>query len=137
MNLLSFLKSKTHKAAPRPLHLFNTLSKKKEEFEPISLRHVKMYNCGPTVYDVQTIGNLRPPVSADVLKRTLSYNGYAVKQVTNITDVGCLTSDADEGEDKMSKGLRREGKEINLKNMRALGTKIFEDFLQGFRTAEY
>ena len=68
-----------------------------------------MYNCGPTVYDYQHIGNLRPYVFADLLKRTFIYNGYRVAQVINITDVGHLVSDADEGEDKMEASSRKLG----------------------------
>jgi len=93
-----------------PLYFFNTLTNKKEEFKPLRDSEVRMYNCGPTVYDVQHIGNMRPYVFADVLRRTLEYNGHKVKQVINITDVGHLTSDADEGEDKMEKAAAKEGK---------------------------
>ena len=78
-----------------------------------------MYNCGPTVYNFAHIGNLRAYVFADVLRRTLEYNGYVVKQVMNITDVGEPTSD--ESEDKMAKGLRREGKPQTLEAMKELG----------------
>ncbi len=91
------------------LLLFNTQTQKKEEFTPLNPRIVKMYNCGPTVYDYQHIGNLRAYIFADILKRTLIYNNYTVKQVINITDVGHLTSDADIGEDKMEKGAFRAG----------------------------
>src|SRR3989338_10171070 len=102
------------------LLLFNTLSREKEEFAPIQPNEVRMYTCGPTVYDYVHIGNLRSYVFADFLRRTLEYLGYKVKQVMNITDIGHLSSDADSGEDKMTKGLLREGKELNLKNMREL-----------------
>ncbi len=118
----------------RPLFLYNTLTKSKEEFTlPRYVRTVRMYNCGPTVYDVQHIGNLSAFVFADVLRRTLEYNGFTVKQVVNITDVGHLTSDADEGEDKMSKGLRREGKSLTLENMRDLGERYTKIFLEDLR----
>jgi cysteinyl-tRNA synthetase len=91
----------------RPLlRFFNTLSGEVEPFVPLSPKLVKMYNCGPTVYDRQHIGNLRPYIFADVLRRALEHWGYPVKQVINITDVGHLTSDADEGEDKMEKSAR-------------------------------
>jgi len=117
-----------------PFYIYNTLSKTKEEFTlSLGVRTVRMYNCGPTVYDVQHIGNLSAFVFADILRRTLEYNGFSVKQVINITDVGHLTSDADEGEDKMSKGLRREGLELTLENMAKLAeryTKIFLHDLQ-------
>src|SRR3989344_9121502 len=110
------------------LLLFNTLSREKEEFAPIQPNEVRMYTCGPTVYDYVHIGNLRSYVFADVLRRTLEYLGYKVKQVMNITDIGHLSSDADSGEDKMTKGLLREGKELNLKNMRELAEFYTEKF---------
>jgi len=102
------------------LKLFNTLTKKKEEFKPIKEGQVGMYNCGPTVYDYAHIGNLRSYLFADTLRRTLEWNGYAVRQVMNITDFGHLSSDADSGEDKMLKGLEREGKPHTLEAMREL-----------------
>jgi cysteinyl-tRNA synthetase len=117
----------------QPLYLYNTLSKNKEEFSPITDSRVGMYNCGPTVYDVVHIGNLRAYVFADILRRTLEWNGYAVRHIVNITDVGHLTSDADEGEDKMTKGLKREGLPITLEAMHTLAekyTKVFEEDLE-------
>ncbi len=93
--------------------LFNTLSKKKEVFEPILPGEVKIYQCGPTVYFTQHIGNMRAMVIADVLVRTFKYLDYEVKFARNYTDVGHLTSDSDEGEDKMEKGAQREGKTPN------------------------
>jgi len=126
--------SKSKRPASLPLYLYNTLGKSKQIFTlPAQASAVRMYNCGPTVYDVQHIGNLSMFVFADTLRRALEYNNFSVKQVINITDVGHLTSDADEGEDKMTKGLRREGKELTLENMRELGeryTKIFLNDLQ-------
>ncbi len=101
---------KTQVHSSVPLYFFNTLSNKKEEFKVRVGNKVTMYNCGPTVYDFQHIGNMRPYIFADILKRTLTYNGYEVKQVINITDVGHLVSDADDGEDKMEKGARKHGK---------------------------
>ena len=113
-----------------PLYLYNTLGKAKQKFTlPPHVRTVRMYNCGPTVYGVQHIGNLSAFVFADILRRTLEYNGFSVKQTVNITDVGHLTSDADEGEDKMSKGLKREGLEPTLDNMRTLAEKYTGQFL--------
>jgi cysteinyl-tRNA synthetase len=94
----------------KQLYLFNTLTRKKEMFEPITKNHVGLYTCGPTVYNYVHIGNLRTYIFEDILKRVLKYNGYEVNHVMNITDVGHLTSDADEGEDKMEKGSLREGK---------------------------
>lgn len=93
-----------------PLTLFNTLGRQKQTFNPIKKGSVGLYTCGPTVYDYAHIGNLRSFVFEDILKRVLQYNDYKVKHAMNITDVGHLTSDADEGEDKMEKGSRRTGK---------------------------
>ncbi len=92
------------------LKFFNTLSHKKEIFKPIHKGRVGIYTCGPTVYQYAHIGNMRAYVIADTLKRALEYSGLKVKHVINITDVGHLTSDADEGEDKMEAGARREQK---------------------------
>ncbi len=92
------------------IFLYNTKSKKKEKFEPIREHEVSMYHCGPTVYNYAHIGNLRSYVFADTLRRMFEWNNFTVKQVINITDVGHLVSDGDEGEDKMQKGARREGK---------------------------
>ena len=96
-----------------PVFLFNTLSQKKDAFTPIRDKEVRMYNCGPTVYDYPHIGNFRSWIFADILRRTLEYNGYRVKQVINITDVGHLTSDADVGEDKVERRARLEGKKVS------------------------
>ncbi len=100
------------------LFLYNTLTGKKEEFKPLIPGTVSMYNCGPTVYNYAHIGNLRAYVFVDVLRRTLERNGYKVKQAMNITDVGHLTSDGDDGDDKMVKALKREGKPFTLEAMR-------------------
>lgn len=87
-----------------------------------------MYSCGPTVYDNQHIGNLANVVFVDTLRRVLEYNGYSVQQVINFTDFGHLTSDADEGEDKMVLGLRREGLALTIGNMRALADMYITGF---------
>ncbi|MEK6845573.1 MAG: cysteine--tRNA ligase, partial [Nanoarchaeota archaeon] len=92
--------------------LYNTLSRKKEEFVPLDKKEVRLYTCGPTVYNYAHIGNLRAYLFEDWLKRVLLFNGYRVNHVMNITDVGHLTSDADTGEDKMLKGAKREGKTV-------------------------
>ncbi len=92
------------------IKLYNTLSRKKETFKPIKDKKVGMYTCGPTVYWYQHIGNLRSYIFADILKRVLSFNNFKVKHVMNITDVGHLTSNADEGEDKMEMAAKKEGK---------------------------
>ncbi len=94
------------------LTIYNTLTRKKELFKPIQAKQVGMYTCGPTVYNYTHLGNLRTFLFEDFLKRVLVYNDYPVKHVMNITDVGHLTSDADEGEDKMEKGARREKKSV-------------------------
>ena len=94
------------------MYLYNSATHKKEEFVPYDPKLVKMYTCGPTVYHFAHIGNLRSYIMEDVLEKYLRYAGYPVKRVMNITDVGHLTSDADEGEDKMLKGARREHKTV-------------------------
>lgn len=94
------------------MKIYNTLTKKKEVFKPISEEQVGMYTCGPTVYHYAHIGNLRTYIMEDVLEKELRYEGYNVKRVMNITDVGHLSSDADTGEDKMLKGAKREHKTV-------------------------
>ena len=94
------------------MKLYNSLSHEKEEFKPIIDGKVSMYTCGPTVYHFAHIGNLRSYIMEDILEKYLRYIGYNVKRVMNITDVGHLTSDADEGEDKMLKGAKRENKSV-------------------------
>ena len=91
------------------LHLYDTYARALRRFEPIDASAVGLYCCGPTVYDFAHIGNLRTYLFEDVLRRTLEFNGYRVRHVMNITDVGHLVSDADDGEDKMEKGSRRTG----------------------------
>ncbi len=110
------------------IYLHNTLSGKKEEFKPLKEGHVSMYNCGPTVYNYAHIGNLRSYVFADTLRRTFEYNKYKVNQVVNITDIGHLSSDADDGEDKMTKALKREKKPLTLVAMREVADKYFGKF---------
>lgn len=89
--------------------LYNTAARKKEEFKPITEGKVGIYSCGPTVYWNQHVGNMYAYLFADILVRTLKYLDYEVKQVMNLTDVGHLTSDADEGDDKMEVGAKRDG----------------------------
>jgi cysteinyl-tRNA synthetase len=93
-----------------PIKLFNTMGRKKQTFKPLKPGLVRMYTCGPTVYDYAHLGHFRAYVFVDVLKRMLKFNGLHVKQVMNITDVGHLTSDADTGEDKIEKKAREERK---------------------------
>ena len=92
------------------IQLYNSLQRKKSEFNPIHPGKVGLYTCGPTVYNFAHIGNLRTYVFEDILKRVLRYNDFQVKHVMNITDVGHLTGDRDMGEDKMEKGAQREGR---------------------------
>ena len=94
------------------MYLYNSATHKKEEFKTHTPGHVEMYTCGPTVYHFAHIGNLRSYIMEDVLEKYLRYAGYSVNRVMNITDVGHLTSDADQGEDKMLKGARREHKTV-------------------------
>ena len=107
-----------------PLRLYNTLTRKKEIFKPIKGKNVGIYTCGPTVYWYQHIGNLRSYVFPDILKKLLKAEGYKVKHVINITDVGHLTSDADIGEDKMEKAARKERK--SAKEIANYYFKVFE-----------
>ena len=93
------------------LKLFNTLSREKEVFKPIDEKEVRIYTCGPTVYYFAHVGNLRSYLFMDNLRRVLKYNAYNLRHAMNITDVGHLESDADEGEDKMAKAARREHKD--------------------------
>lgn len=93
-----------------PIFLTNTLSRKKEEFQPINSGKVGIYSCGPTVYQPASIGNFRAFVFADTLRRMFESSGYEVMQVMNITDVGHLVGDGDEGEDKLEKSAKKEGR---------------------------
>lgn len=92
------------------LRIYNTLTRQKEEFKPLKEGKVTMYSCGPTVYSYAHIGNLRTYIFMDIFRRTLKYDGYKLKGVMNITDVGHLLSDGDEGEDKMAKAAREQKK---------------------------
>ena len=94
------------------MKIYNTLTKKVEEFIPIDKNEVKMYTCGPTVYNYAHVGNLRTYIFEDIFEKTLNYIGYNVKRVMNITDIGHLTSDADTGEDKMVESAKKEGKSV-------------------------
>ncbi|MEG0026130.1 MAG: cysteine--tRNA ligase [Bacilli bacterium] len=94
------------------MQIYNTLTKKIEPFIPINKNEIKMYTCGPTVYNYAHIGNLRTYISEDILQKTLEYLGYQVTRCMNITDVGHLTSDADTGDDKMAVAVKREKKSV-------------------------
>lgn len=127
--MLSGLFKKKEPVQIRDIYLFNTLSRKLETFEPVDSREVKIYTCGPTVYDYVHIGNLRSFVFADILKRVLVRNGFEVNHTINLTDFGHLTDDGDAGEDKMMKGLKSEGLSINLDSMKKLSNKFIEAFM--------
>lgn len=114
------------------LTLHNTLTKKQEQFVPLADKRVLMYQCGPTLYWVQHIGNLRSMVLADLIVRSLRYLGYSVTFVRNYTDVGHLTSDEDSGEDKMEKGVRREKK--TPQEIASKYREIFEHDVQALHT---
>lgn len=132
MPILRFFKDTVGKRTP--LYLHNTLSKETQRFSlPVHARYVRMYNCGPTVYGKQHIGNLSMFVFTDILRRALEYNGYTVRQTINITDFGHLVSDADEGEDKMLKGLKRDGLKPSMENMHEMATKYMNIFLEDIR----
>ena len=109
------------------MKLYNTLNRKIEEFKPIDKKRVKVYTCGPTVYWFAHIGNFTSYVYWDLLIRALQLCGYEVNRAMNITDVGHLTSDADDGEDKMEKGAKREGKTVW-----EIAQKYMDDFMENF-----
>ena len=110
------------------MKLYNTLTRKVEEFKPNFEGKVKMYTCGPTVYNYAHIGNFRTYIMEDILEKGLEFLGYDVERVMNITDVGHLTSDADTGEDKMLKGAKRENKSV-LEIAKFYTDKFFDDFV--------
>lgn len=109
---------------PSKILLYNSLTKKKETFHPLKDKKVTFYTCGPTVYDYVHIGNLRAYIVSDILYRLFISNGYSVKRVMNITDVGHLTSDADEGEDKVELAAKKAGK--TARDITAFYTKAFK-----------
>jgi len=134
MDMPKFLSALWQRSSDTPLYFYNTLGLEKQRFEPMpGAKEVRMYNCGPTVYGRQHIGNLSMFVFTDVLRRTLEYKGFKIKQSINFTDFGHLSSDADEGDDKMTKGLQREGLALTLDNMKALGEKYANLFLEDIR----
>jgi len=110
------------------LRLFDTYTREVREFKPLNANQVGLYTCGPTVYDFAHLGNLRTYLFEDILRRVLECNGYPVKHVMNITDVGHLVSDADTGEDKMEKGARRTGK--SAWQIAEEYTRVFQEDLQ-------
>ena len=110
------------------MKLYNTLTRKVEEFTPQDTERVKIYTCGPTVYSFAHIGNFTAYIYWDLLIRTIRLNGWKEDRVLNITDVGHLASDADDGEDKMEKGARREGKTVWQ-----VAEMYMNDYLANFR----
>ncbi|MBX4199056.1 cysteine--tRNA ligase [Candidatus Parcubacteria bacterium] len=107
--------------------VYNSLGKRLETVQPIRKGEVGIYSCGPTVYDYAHIGNLRSFLLSDLVRRSFEYSGLKVKQVMNITDVG-IGGNNDEGEDKIIKGLKREGKEVTMESMKELGDFYTEKF---------
>ncbi len=107
------------------LELYNTLTRKKENFKSLKKGRAGLYSCGPTVYWFQHIGNLRSYISWDILKRVLNFNNYKVKHVINVTDVGHLTSDGDTGEDKIERAAKKQGK--TAKEIASFYLKVFRD----------
>ena len=124
MSLLDFFKKSPPKKVPLRFH--NTLSGELESFTPLNGGPVKMYNCGPTVYDFQHIGNLKAYIFADTIKRSLALWGHKTKQVINITDVGHLVSDNDDGEDKMEVGAKKRGQTVE-EVVQEVTAAFFED----------
>jgi len=122
-------KSKSDNRPPR-VFFTNTLSDSKELFISLKPGIVSMYTCGPTMYGPAHIGNLRAYVFSDTIVRILSFAGYRVQRVINITDFGHLVSEGDDGEDKMTKGLNREGLPLTMSNMRAMADKYTNIFLE-------
>lgn len=115
------------------MRLYNTLSGTTEDFAPIRKGEVKLYSCGPTVYDYAHIGNMRSYVFSDLVRRSLEYTGHDVTQVVNITDIGHLTSDADSGDDKMVKGLKRENLPLTLEGLKKLADKYEAAFKEDLK----
>ena len=109
------------------ISFYNTLTRTKEDFKPIDGNTVRIYTCGPTVYKDATIGNMKSYIFMDTLRRVLKYNGFSLKHAMNITDVGHLVSDSDEGEDKMLKAARIE-KKSPIEIAKVYTEKFFEDF---------
>ncbi len=128
-NIFKKRKNSDQNQAPR-IFFTNEISGSKELFIPVKPKVVSMYTCGPTSYSTAHIGNLRAYVFSDTVARTLEYAGYRVRRVINITDFGHLVTDGDDGEDKMTKGLRREGLELTMENMRAMSEKYAAIFIE-------
>ena len=128
-----FIKTSTPDSAA-PIYFYNSATNTKEVFKSLKEGVASIYSCGPTVYDHAHIGNLRAYLLPDLVKRVLMYNGYEVKHVINFTDFGHLTDDGDEGEDKMMKALKREGKPITLAAMREVAERYMRSFKEDVET---
>ena len=113
------------------LQIYNTLSRTKEPFKPVNEGKVGIYLCGPTVYNYQHIGNYAAYIYWDLLVRALLANGFKVKRVLNLTDVGHLVSDDDNGEDKLEKGASREGKSVY-----EVAKQYIDSFQQDYRALD-
>lgn len=124
-----FKKNKASVISENPIYLYNTLTSSKQQFTALKPGVVSMYTCGPTVYNFVHIGNLASYIFADTLKRTFLYHGYLVNHTMNLTDFGHLSDDGDSGEDKMMKGLKREGRPITLQAMHDLSDQYIEAFM--------
>lgn len=121
------------RAAQTALRLYNSLTKKEEVFEPASKKHVTMYTCGPTVYGRPHIGNYASFLMGDLLHRLLKHLGYDVTYAKNITDVGHLVRDADEGEDKIEKQAREENGKVTMETVIAIARKYEQQYLDDER----
>lgn len=128
MGFLGFGKKRQTESVRTPVYFHDSLTNTKREFKPLTGERVTMYSCGPTVYDHIHIGNLRAYLLPDLIKRVLMWNGYEVEHTINFTDFGHLTDDGDEGEDKMMKALKREGRPITLQAMREVGELYIRSF---------
>lgn len=113
-----------------PIFFYDSKSQSLREFTPLNKKAVTLYSCGPTVYDHIHIGNLRAYLVPDLAKRVLMYNGYQVTHTINFTDFGHLTDDGDAGEDKIMKGMKRDGYDITLDGMRDFAVPYIESFKQ-------
>lgn len=123
----------TSAAKKSRITLFNTKGREVQNFEPLNRGAVKIYSCGPTVYGYAHIGNLRSFLMSDILRRTFEYAGYKVTQVMNVTDFGHLVSDEDDGEDKMTVGLKREGLALTMENMYLLASRYTDAFKEDLK----
>lgn len=126
--MFSFFRSDAPDLNLPTIRLYNSLTRSKEDFVPLKNGKVTMYSCGPTVYDHIHIGNLRAYLLPDLLNRLFLYYGYNVKSTVNFTDFGHLTDDADAGEDKIMKGMKRDGYAVTLHNMRLFTAPFAQSF---------